>query len=264
MGISHFCWCFGMAKLHRLAEKVYGVTKLFHPFGSVNAGFVVTENFIVHIDAGTTISDGEYLLESSMEKLGKKPKGIWLVLTHHHSDHIFGMDAFKKDAKVIAHKWVRRFLDHWTLPFFRRTKDTYKAFIVKMIANRLPYSREQVEEVLGDVKLSLPDEIFEGDSSLKIDGEDSVELIYTPGHVPSEISVFHQPSRILFAGDTIYEGMPLTTKFGGPKEWREWTKSLERLQQLDIKKIVPGHGNICGKEEIQRNIEYLEEMLAKR
>jgi glyoxylase-like metal-dependent hydrolase (beta-lactamase superfamily II) len=57
--------------------------------------------------------------------------------------------------------------------------------------------------------------------------------------------------------------MPLTTRFGGPKEWRQWIESLERLQLLNIKKIVPGHGNICGKEEIQRNIEYLEGFLAE-
>lgn len=253
-----------MAELHRLAKNVYGVTKLYHPAGSVNAGFVHTENFIVHIDAGMTISDGEYLLKSSMEKFGRKPKEVWLILTHHHSDHIFGMEVFKKDgAKVIAHKWVRRFLNHWTLPFFRRMKDTYKPFIVKMIAKWMSQSREEVGEVLGDVKLSLPDEVFEGDFSLNVDGEDSLELIYTPGHVPSEISIYHPVSQTLFAGDTIYEGMPLTTKFGGPKEWRQWIESLERLQRLDIKNIVPGHGEICGEEEIQRNIRYLEEQLAK-
>lgn len=79
----------------------------------------------------------------------------------------------------------------------------------------------------------------------------------------NEISVYHPASQTLIAGDTIYEGMPLTTRFGGPKQWRQWIKSLERLQQLDIKKIVPGHGKICEKEEIQRNIDYLEEFLAK-
>jgi len=252
-----------MAKLHHLAKNVYGVTNLFHPAGSVNAGFLMTEKFIVHVDAGMTVNDGEYLLKTSTEKFGKKPKGRWLVLTHNHSDHIFGMDVFKKvDAKVIAHKWVHGFLLHRTLPFLRPVKDTYKAFIVKMITTKTR-SRKQVEEILGDVKLSLPDEIFQEDFSLKIDGEDLLELIHTPGHVPGEISVYHPTSQTLFAGDAIYEGMPLTTRFGGPKQWKQWIKSLERLQQLDIKKIVPGHGNICDKEEIQRNIEYLERLLAK-
>jgi len=253
-----------MPGLHSLAKNVFGVTKLYHPFGSVNAGFIIVEDSVVHIDAGTTISDGEYLLRSSLEKLEEKPKALWLVLTHDHSDHIFGMDVFKNaGAKVIAHKWVSSSLNHWTLPFLRRTKDTYKDFIVKMIVKRGAKSREQAESILGNVRLSLPDQVFEGDFTLEVNGKDSLELIHTPGHTPGEISVYHPTSRTLFSGDTIYEGMPLTTKFGGPKQWRQWIESLQKLQQLDIKEVLPGHGNICGKDEIQRNISYLEEMLAK-
>jgi len=253
-----------MPELHSLAKNVFGVTKLYHPFGSVNAGFLIIENSVVHIDAGTTISDGEYLLRSSFEKLEEKPKWLWLILTHNHSDHIFGMGVFKNaGAKVIAHKWVNSFLNHWTLPLFKRTKDTYKDFIVKMIVERGSQTRAQAERILGNVKLSLPDQVFERDFTLEVDGKDSLELIHTPGHTPGEISVYHPTSRTLFAGDTIYEGMPLTTKFGGPKQWRQWIESLQRLQQLDIKRIVPGHGNICVKEEIQRNISYLEQKLAE-
>jgi cyclase len=82
--------------------------------------------------------------------------------------------------------------------------------------------------------------------------------LYTPGHVPSEVSIYHQASRTLFVGDTIYEGMPPTTRFGGPKEWIE---SLERLQELEIEKIVPGHGKVCGPEGIEQNIAYLHGLL---
>lgn len=97
---------------------------------------------------------------------------------------------------------------------------------------------------------------------LQIDDE-KLTLLYTPGRVPSEISVYHTVSRVLFGGDTIYEGMPLATRFGGPREWKQWIRSLEKLEELDIRKIVPGHGKICGKEEIRRNIAYLESVLSK-
>jgi glyoxylase-like metal-dependent hydrolase (beta-lactamase superfamily II) len=56
----------------------------------------------------------------------------------------------------------------------------------------------------------------------------------------------------------------LNTKFGGQKEWRMWIKSLEKLDELDIEAIVPGHGRICGRDEIQRNIAYLEDLLNKQ
>lgn len=251
-------------RLHRLSRNVFGVTQLYHPADGTNAGFLITEEFIVHVDAGMTIKDGEYLLDSSIEKFGKKPEGVWLILTHNHSDHLFGMEVFvRRGAKVIAHERVHHFLNRWTLPSFRRMKNKYKPIIVEMISERTTHSREQVEEILGDIKLSLPDKTFEGDFTLNINGQDSLDLIHTPGHVPSEISVYHPASQTLFAGDTVYQGMPLTTKFGGPKEWKQWIKSLERLQQLDIKTIVPGHGKICEKDEIQRNINHLEALLAQ-
>ena len=191
-------------------------------------------------------------------------ENLFLILTHHHSDHIFGMRVFREaGAKVIAHENVRKFLSHRTLPLFQNSLTTYRPFIIRLMVRKLSYTKEKAEEILGDVKLFLPDKTFTEDTSLQIDG-DSILLLHTPGHVPSEITVYHPKSKTLFAGDTIYEGMPLNTKFGGQKEWRMWIQSLEKLDELDIETIVPGHGRICGIDEIQRNITYLEDLLKKR
>jgi glyoxylase-like metal-dependent hydrolase (beta-lactamase superfamily II) len=174
------------------------------------------------------------------------------------------MRVFKEvGAKIIAHKNVRGFLSFRTPPLFRRVLKTYKPFIVKRMVKNHSYTKEKAEQTLGDVKLFLPDETLKEDMNLQID-DDELLLLYTHGHVPSEISVYHPKSKTLFAGDTIYEGMPLTTRFGGPKEWKLWIRSLEKLDKLGIKNIVPGHGRICGKEEIQRNIAYLENLLRQR
>jgi glyoxylase-like metal-dependent hydrolase (beta-lactamase superfamily II) len=82
-------------------------------------------------------------------------------------------------------------------------------------------------------------------------------FVVTPGHVPSELCVYCPGSKVLFAGDTIYEGMPPNTRFAGPAEKAEWVRQLRRLRELDIEVVVPGHGAICGKEEIDRNIALL-------
>lgn len=250
-----------MGKLHRLKENAYGITRLFHLSNvGVNAGFIVTKNSIIHVDAGMTVADGKSLLVQS-NKEAKKKDNLFLILTHHHSDHIFGMRVFKEaGAKVIAHKNVRKFLSHRTLPLFQNSLTTYKPFIVRLMVRKLSYTKEKAEEILGDVKLFLPDETFKEDTSLQIDG-DSILLLHTPGHVPGEIAVYHPKSKTLFAGDTIYEGIPLNTKFGRQKEWKLWIQSLEKLDELAIETIVPGHGRICGKDEIQRNITYLEDLL---
>jgi len=252
-----------MPELHHLGNDTYGVTGLRHIAGiGVNAGFILTSETIVHIDSGMTISDGEYLIETSKEKTTTQDK-VLLILTHHHSDHIFGMSVFKEaGAKVIAHDNLRKFLTHRRLPSFKTLRDSYKPFIVKMMVNRFSYTKERAERELGDVKLFPPDQVFKDDTTLQVDDRELL-LLHTPGHVPSEISIYHPKSQTLFAGDAIYEGMPLTTRFGGPKEWKQWINSLEKLERLDAKTIVPGHGRICKKDEITRNIEYLKGLLNK-
>ena len=62
--------------IHYLNHNVYAVTGLFHPARiGVNAEFVITSDSIVHIDAGMTVSNGNYL--QSFEK-AKKGKGCFL------------------------------------------------------------------------------------------------------------------------------------------------------------------------------------------
>lgn len=241
------------SQLHRLDEKVFGVTGLYHPRGTVNAGFIVTEGAVIHIDAGMRPADGRRLLELSA---GVAPKNkIYLILTHHHTDHIFGMKPFRKQgARMISHKLVVDWIQGFWLGSGKPVEEIYRE---KVLAG-MELSTEE-KAFLPEVELFVPDEVIEGDTVLNVDGEE-IHLLCTPGHVPSEISVYYPASGVLFAGDTVYAGMPLTTRFGGPREWQEWIKSLKRLQRLRIGKIVPGHGPICDSDELERNIAYLERL----
>jgi glyoxylase-like metal-dependent hydrolase (beta-lactamase superfamily II)/uncharacterized protein YjaZ len=242
----------GKPEVHKLTENVWAVTNLYHSAGKdagVNAGIILTPKSIVFIDAGMTIASAEYLWKIASER-SKGSENIDLILTHHHADHVFGMRVFKeKGAKVIAHRGVGEWL--------KDDKGQYKRFIIE----RSNMSPEEGDRIFGDVILSVPDQVIDQDTNLKIDGEE-IQLLVTPGHVQDEICVYHPKSRTLFAGDTVYEGMPLNTRFGGPQEWKVWISQLERLKQLDIDNIVPGHGELCSKSELERNIAYLKSLLS--
>jgi len=245
----------GNPEVHRLQEDVFAVTGLYHSSGGgfgTNAGIIFTKKSVIFIDSGMSIASGEFLWKTAQEKM-KGNENLYLILTHHHSDHVFGMRVMEeKGTQVIAHKLV----EGW---FVRMDGEQYKRFLVE----RSGWSKEQGDLIFGDVVLSQPDVLIEKDTVLNIDGEE-VHVLVTPGHVPDELSVYHPGSRTLFAGDTIYEGSPLTTRFGGPAEWKLWISHLERFKKLDIAIIIPGHGKLCSREEIDRNISYLKEVLAKK
>src|SRR3954467_10127842 len=90
--------------IRRLAEGVYAVVGDTGrgSEGRPNAGFVVTGNGVVVIDALASPRDGQRLV-STVHTVTSKPIQ-WLVLTHHHPDHHFGAIVFRRlGAKVIAH-----------------------------------------------------------------------------------------------------------------------------------------------------------------
>jgi len=244
----------GNPQVQKLAENVYAITDLYHSRGKlagVNAGIIFTERSVIFIDSGMTVDSGEYLWKVAQEKMVGN-EALYLILTHHHSDHVFGMRPLKeKGAHIIAHRLVAAELkdDH----------GRYKRFIV----NSMGWSPEKGDEIFGDVALSIPDRIIEEDTILNIDGEE-IHLLLTPGHTPDSIAIYHPKSGTLFAGDAVYEGMRPNARFGGPEEWKLWISRLERLKQLEIKTIVPGHGKLCSKDEIDRNIAYLKELIPKQ
>jgi glyoxylase-like metal-dependent hydrolase (beta-lactamase superfamily II) len=233
-----------------LGSGVYAVLDLYHPSSAVgtNAGFIITEGAVVFIDAGMTQRSAEFIWETA-HKMMKGDEDLYLTLTHHHSDHVFGMKVFKdKGVRVIAHVQTKAFL--------KEHGPEYKDNMLRMMG----LTAEQGDSLFGDVVLSLPDTTMTEDSTLEIDGQ-TVQILFTPGHVAGELVVYHPGSRTLFAGDAIYEGVEPTTRFGGPNEWRTWLEQLARLKQFEIEVICPGHGGLCDKKEIDRNMEYLRTLL---
>lgn len=244
----------GDPKVTEIVKNVLAVTGLYHSAGkefTVNAGIIFTPQSVIFIDSGMTIASGEFLWKTAQKRMSGN-ENVYLILTHHHSDHVFGMRVMKEEgAKVIAHQTV----EYW---FKNLNGERYK----KLLAEREGWSLEMADTVFGDVILSEPDQFVEQDTVLHIDGEE-IHVLVTPGHVPSELCVYHSNSKTLFAGDAIYEGSALTTRFGGPTEWKLWISHLERLKNLEINTVVPGHGKLCPKEEIDRNIAFLRRELEK-
>ncbi len=244
----------GNPKVFRLAENVFAVEHLYHskgPLAGVNAGIILTAESVIFIDSGMSIASAEYLWRLAQKKMTGQKK-IYLILTHSHSDHVFGMQFFRdKGAEVIGHRLTAEHL--------KDDNGRYLRFIIEM--DRI--TPEEGTKRYGHVVLSEPDRYIDQDTCLTIDGED-VRIFVTPGHTPDSICIYYPRSKTLFAGDTVYEGMDPTTRFGGPKEWKEWITHLERLKKLDIQTVVPGHGKISGIWILDQNISFLKQELEKR
>ncbi|MEW6686852.1 MAG: MBL fold metallo-hydrolase [Candidatus Edwardsbacteria bacterium] len=242
-----------------IRDNIYAVLGLAHPIG-VNAGFVVSSHGVIVIDCGLTLNSALTIYSYIKAVSGDVPIK-YLVYTEHHSDHIFGAKVFKEHgAKIISHTKTKEFL-------LTEGKD-YVSFIVnrensyetrqKFIAMGYDFGRSFV----GDVKVILPDILLEKETKMNC-GDTEFIIIPTPGHLDGCLSIYFPKAKVLFAGDTIYAGFPPTTQFGNIELWEKWVGSLNYLMTFDIETIIPGHGYLCGKEEIKKNLDYIERFTAQ-
>jgi len=86
-------------------------------------------------------------------------------------------------------------------------------------------------------------------------GDQKVELIYIrPSHTDGSILVYLPDKKILFAGDILFTNYH---PFLGEGNIEEWVKVLDYIMTMDVEKIIPGHGPVSSKKDIEEMKNYL-------
>jgi cyclase len=233
----------GSPETQEIAPGVFVITRLVHFFAEigVNAGIIQTKESVIFIDSGMSAYSGEYLWNVAKSKM-KGTEDLYLILTHKDTDHCFGMNEIRRHgATVIAH-------EH-TADTLHSIRDLSKNPIVKRVKKEYA-----PDDVLGDVMLTRPEQTITKDTTLNLG--DEIKILSIPGHTPGDIAVFHPRSRVLFAGDAILEGMDPYIR-PDSISIKTWIENLERLKELDIDWVLPGHGSLSRPDIIDSNIQFL-------
>ncbi len=70
----------------------------------------------------------------------------------------------------------------------------------------------------------------------------SFEIVETPGHYSDAVCLYNKETKTLISGDTVFSNSSVgRTDIGG--NLQELKKSVEKLSKLDVKIILPGHGD---------------------
>ena len=192
--------------------------------GRPNAGFIVTLEGVIVIDALASPEQGEQLVQA-IRRITPQPVK-WLVLTHHHPDHHFGAIVFRRlGAQVIAHP-DRRVLAA------EGGEDALMADWVRVVGLDAMRNFEFAD---------IPDRAVTGSDTLKLGGRTLV--ISHPGaaHSAGDLLVWLPDTRILFAGDLLVED-GVTMVVDGHSG--VLLRALTGIDSLDPRITVPGHGAI--------------------
>ena len=192
--------------------------------GRPNAGFIVTRDGVIVVDALASPRDGQELV-GTIRTVTQQPIR-WLVLTHHHPDHHFGAIVFRRlGAKVIAHP------DRSSLAS-EGGQDALLADWVRVVG---------LDAMRGFEFADTPDRPVTGTDTVQLGGR--TIFITHPGaaHSAGDLMIWLPGERILFAGDLLVEdGVTMVVDGNSGRLLR----ALERIDSLNPRIIVPGHGNI--------------------
>lgn len=215
--------------------------------------YIFTSDLYAQVTAGAIVTPGGTILIDSLPFPGEtrelasfipkvSPDGVkYIILTHYHADHAYGAYLFP-EADLICHALCREFLQERGRPALEEAK--------------------MHEPLLEEVTLRLPDVTFEGeDMALQLAGQ-VVHLIYAPGHTRDLVMVYVDDEQVLFASDTI---MPVPSIVDGDVE--AFRESLTRIQDMEVKNLVQGHGEVVLVGEVdkavQASLDYLDSIEKK-
>ncbi|AEB68241.1 MULTISPECIES: MBL fold metallo-hydrolase [Methanothrix] len=85
-------------------------------------------------------------------------------------------------------------------------------------------------------------------------GEWKLEVMETPGHSTGSLCLYERTEKVLFSGDTVFPdgNIGRTDMFGGSTD--ELVRSIQRLTELDVKVMYPGHMDITS-QNVNRQIQ---------
>ncbi len=161
---------------------------------------------------------------------------VALILTHHHSDHTFGAQGF--GCEVIASAETGREM--------RLLGQGY-----------VEEARRHHAHLGGDlegVTLVCPTRTFEG--RMRLEAVPAVEVLRMGGHTAGLSVVYVPRERVLFASDLVFNGVHPYTKGA---DLARWVAALDEVLGMDVEVIVPGHGAVCGRTEVEEQRRYLQQ-----
>jgi cyclase len=104
-----------------------------------------------------------------------------------------------------------------------------------------------------EVRLVPPTRTFSGELELDVGGREVRLIEVGPAHTPGDLLVWVPDARIAIAADILFIGVT-PIMWAGPLAG--WVAAVERLLELEAERFVPGHGPVCGPDEVRRLIDY--------
>lgn len=236
----------------RISPNCYAVTGLaYEPPWSVNAGFITGNKRTLIIDTGGTTLSARTI--HGYAQAARPGNELAVINTERHLDHVGGNFYFREQgAEIWGHVGIAR-----------REEDLAEAIADynQTIQNPVRRAAEEGRVFYDQTHIANPTQKITEETSLDL-GDLVVQIILTPGHTATNLSVYVPDEGVVYCGDCLVSGYIPNLEAGTLDDWLRWEQSLDRLEALEPKAIVPGHGEVLQGSRIAEEIARSRQILA--
>lgn len=179
--------------------------------------------------------DADMLVDSGMGVVNLRQHVVQLtgkrciaVASHTHFDHIGGHHEF--DERLVHRKEA----DIMASP--DRDNTLANPYVNDDIFAALP--PEPYTSTGYQVRSAAATRVLEDGDSVDL-GDRRFEVIHTPGHSPGSIMLWEQKTRLLFSGDTVYDGPLIDDAYHSDLD--DYLASMKRILDLPVRVVHGGH-----------------------
>ena len=206
-------------------ERVKGDLHLISGEGGNVAAYATAEGVVLVDDMFDRNHDD---ILKQIKSISDKPLR-YVINTHQHDDHAGGDFKMLPLTEVIAHRNVYANLKDIKRPYFEDTPGT---------------------------PIGLPRITFSDRLDVHLGGRDVEAYYFGRGHTSGDIIVYFPELKAIHTGDLFISGsrrgVPIYVDSVQGGSLLEWTRTLDRVLQLDFDIVIPGHGPLATKADLVR------------
>ncbi len=234
--------------LQEVGDGVFAYLQPDGTWGWSNAGLVTGTDASLLVDTLFDLPLTRRMLDEMAPVTGTRPI-TELVNTHANGDHCYGNQLVAGDGvEIVASTRAAAEMD-----------DVPPSTLHAMVSSDLgPGLSDYVRRIFGPfefqgIEVAPPTRTFDGHLTLEV-GDREVQLIEVgPAHTVGDVIVWDPTARAVFGGDILFIG-------GTPIVWAgpvaNWIAALDRILELDPVVIVPGHGPLADRADVEALSDY--------
>jgi glyoxylase-like metal-dependent hydrolase (beta-lactamase superfamily II) len=170
-----------------------------------------------------------------------------IIVTHSDTDHVGGLANILNESPqkitILAHEKEKPYIETDLPPIRMAQMEAQLKTVPEEMRQKMTGLYESLIANYKKLKANVDKTVEDGEELPYCGG---ITVIYTPGHTPGHICLYHKPSKTLVSGDALnIEGGALVH---APRftclDKEQYDESLKKLTRYDIETVVCYHGGV--------------------